>query len=262
MTYRVNTNYTECCLVVKLKTNSAEQICIIAEDADQDNTMYTNRVATVKGDDCFYVNIPVCGKTTVLHVFNKKYGNLGNGLDNTFYVKDVSIMPLDKSLHRIDYANPYMKSFINFATRFSFNAGWLKEGSYVSDDKVFEIDYPEDILEENGSVSPTPARIEINTGLIELSRSKYVPMTIPNRMAILLHEFSHIFVNENMDDEVEADLNALNIYLSLGYPRIEAFEVFTQTFIDTPSDENKERFDYLKNFIDAFDDNKVNFLYE
>jgi hypothetical protein len=87
-------------------------------------------------------------------------------------------------------------------------------------------------------------------------------MTVPNRMAILLHEFSHIFVNENMDDEVEADLNALNIYLSLGYPRIEAFEVFTQTFIDTPTDENKVRFDYIKNFIDDFDNNTVNFNYE
>ena len=121
--------------------------------------------------------------------------------------------------------------------------------------KVFEIIYTDEIMEEDGRLSETPARIEVDSGIIEISRAKFVPMTVPNRMAILLHEFSHIFVNENMDDEVEADLNALNIYLSLGYPRIEAFEVFTQTFIDTPTDENKVRFDYIKNFIDDFDNN-------
>jgi hypothetical protein len=117
-------------------------------------------------------------------------------------------------------------------------------------------------MEDDGRLSETPARIEVDSGIIEISRAKFIPMTVPNRMAILLHEFSHIFVNENMDDEVEADLNALNIYLSLGYPRIEAFEVFTQTFIDTPTDENKVRFDYIKNFIDDFDNNTINFNYE
>jgi len=261
MTYKIFTNYNQCCLVIKVNTSSPQQIRIIAEDAEQANTQYTNRVSTVMGDDCFYVNIPICGANTLVSVFNDNIGN-SNISDGTFTVKSIKAMPLHTTLHRIDYSNPYMKSFINFATRFCFNAGWLQAGVYESDDKVFEIIYDDEILNSDGSVSETPARVAVNTGIIELSRAKYVPYTIPNRMAILLHEFSHIFVNENMDDEVEADLNALNIYLSLGYPRIEAFEVFTQTFIDTPTDENKERFDYVKNFIDAFDNNKVNFIYE
>jgi hypothetical protein len=255
MTYQLSTNYSECCIVIKLKTYSPEQICIVVEDADQENTMYTNRISTVSGDDCFYVNLPICGSKTLIHIFNEKVGNVGVGLDDTFILKSISTLPLDKTHHRIDYSNPYMKSFINFATRFSFNAGWLDEGVYVSDDKIFEIIYNGQIMENESQVSETPARIEVDSGIIELSRAKFVPMSVPSRMAILLHEFSHIFVNENMDDEVEADLNALNIYLSLGYPRIEAFEVFTQTFIDTPSDENKNRFDYIKNFIDDFDGN-------
>lgn len=254
MTYQLLTNFSECCIVIKLKTYSPEQICIVVEDAEQANTMFTNRICTVSGDDCFYVNLPVCGRNTLIHIFNERNGNLAIGLDNTFVVKSISTLPLETTLHRIDYSNPYTRSFINFATRFSFNAGWLNEGVYVSDDKIFEIIYNQQIMEDDTQVSETPARIEIDTGIMELSREKFIPMTVPNRMAILLHEFCHIFVNENMDDEVEADLNALNIYLSLGYPRIEAFEVFTQTFMDTPSDENKNRFDYIKNFIDDFDE--------
>jgi hypothetical protein len=262
MTYQISTNYSECCLVIKIKTYSTEQMCIVIEDVEQENTMHTNRIATVSGDDCFYCNLPICGSKTLIHIFNDRVGNVGNGLDDSFIVKGISILPIEKVMHRIDYSNPYMKSFINFATRFSFNAGWLQAGEYVSDDKVFEIIYTDEIMEDDGRLSETPARIEVDSGIIEISRAKFIPMTVPNRMAILLHEFSHIFVNENMDDEVEADLNALNIYLSLGYPRIEAFEVFTQTFIDTPTDENKVRFDYIKNFIDDFDNNTINFNYE
>ena len=46
------------------------------------------------------------------------------------------------------------------------------------------------------------------------------------RMAILLHEFSHFYLNDRMEDETEADLNGLLIYLALGYPRIEAYQSF------------------------------------
>ena len=86
-------------------------------------------------------------------------------------------------------------------------------------------------------------------------------MTVPNRMAILLHEFSHYYLNDNMDDEIEADLNGLLIYLGLGYPRIEAFEVFTKTFMNAPTEDNMVRFDKIKNFIDNFENHNF-YLYE
>jgi hypothetical protein len=65
------------------------------------------------------------------------------------------------------------------------------------------------------------------------------------RMAILLHEFSHFYLNENIDDETEADLNGLLIYLGLGYPRIEGYQAFLDVFVDNPSQENKERYEMI-----------------
>jgi hypothetical protein len=109
------------------------------------------------------------------------------------------------------------------------------------------------IIEDNGVEQTTPARIDIDSGIIEVSKRQFIEYTIPNRMAILLHEFSHIYLNDNVDDEVEADLNGLLIYLGLGYPRIEAFEVFAKTFMNNPTDENGMRFDSIKNFIDNFE---------
>ena len=80
-------------------------------------------------------------------------------------------------------------------------------------------------------------------------------------MAILLHEFSHVYLNADVDNEVEADLNALTIYLGLGYPRIEAFEVFAQTFMNAPTDQNEVRYNKIKQFIDEFEKQNT-FLYE
>ena len=116
-------------------------------------------------------------------------------------------------------------------------------------------------IEEDGVEQTTPARIDIDTGIIEISKKQYLDFTVPNRLAILLHEFSHVYLNDNVDDEVEADLNGLLIYLGLGYPRIEAFEVFAKTFLNAPSDLNKMRYDKIKNFIDNFE-NFNTFLYE
>ena len=62
-----------------------------------------------------------------------------------------------------------------------------------------------------------------------------------------------------MHDESEADVNGLLIYLGLGYPRIEAFEAFLEVFERYPSQENKMRYDKIRNFIDNFEKNNIVF---
>jgi hypothetical protein len=196
--------------------------------------------------------MPVTSKNVNVYVYNENYGNHTTGVDNTFEVISISKEPLDKKLDVIDFGNPYVRSFVNFATRFSYNAGTLPSGTYVSDDKNFVIVYLPTI-QEDGVEQTTPARIDIDSGIIEISKRQFLDYSIPSRMAILLHEFSHVYLNDNVDDEVEADLNGLLIYLGLGYPRIEAFEVFATTFMNAPTEQNKVRYDKIKNFIDEFD---------
>ena len=48
----------------------------------------------------------------------------------------------------------------------------------------------------------TPARIGRRTGVIQVNKTQFEAFTIPMRMAILLHEFSHFYLNEKMDDVV------------------------------------------------------------
>jgi hypothetical protein len=76
------------------------------------------------------------------------------------------------------------------------------------------------------------------------------------RMVILLHEFSHKYINPKLNrdigDEVSADINALNIYLSLGYPLIEAQYAFLKVFRGANNELNKRRYLILNDFMTKF----------
>jgi hypothetical protein len=119
------------------------------------------------------------------------------------------------------------------------------------------IEYLPVITNHNGRVLTTPARISKVTGRIQVSKKQFDDYTVPMRFAILCHEFSHFYVNENMDDESEADINGLLIYLGLGYPRIEGYQAFLEVFKDAPNLDNKKRFDRIDNFIKNFEKNKM-----
>jgi hypothetical protein len=260
MIVKVPTRHEELTLIIKVLTHKPEKIRIKVIDEAQGDTSFTDRFKTVDGETIFYVRMPVSPQNALVYIYNEDNGNLSQGEDDSFEVESVVKGDLEKKLDVIDFSNADVKSFVNFATRFSYNAGTLPSGTYVSDDRRFVIKYLP-IIEDGGKEQSTPARIDIGNGNIEISKKQFTKFTIPNRMAILLHEFSHVYLNDNVDDEVEADLNSLLIYLGLGYPRIDAFEVFAKTFMNAPTEQNKDRYDKIKNFIDNFENHNT-YLYD
>lgn len=260
MIVKVPTRHEELTLMIKVFTQDPTKIRIKVLDEEQTDTSFTDRFKTVDGESTFYVRMPVSPKNALVYIYNEDNGNLMQGQDDSFEVESITKAPLEKKLDVVDFSNNDVRSFVNFATRFSYNAGSLPSGTYVSDDRRFVIKYLP-IIEDNGVEQSTPARIDITNGNIEISKKQFIKFTVPNRMAILLHEFAHVYLNDNVDDEVEADLNSLLIYLGLGYPRIDAFEVFAKTFMNAPSEQNKDRYNKIKNFIDNFENHNT-YLYD
>jgi hypothetical protein len=261
MQYKLPTRFEEFTLMIRVRTPKSEKIHLKVYDEQLRNTVFTNRWKTVDGECTFYVRMPVSGQTSVIDIYNDKYGNNSQG-DGTFEVIEIKKIPLEKRMDVLDFSNGNLRGFINFCTRFCFNAGHLISGNYRSSDGKFSIEYlPTIISSKSGKELETPARISKDTGKIQVSQKKFVPDTIPMRMAIMLHEYSHYYVNEDIDNESEADLNGLLIYLGLGYPRFEGHEAFLKTFINTPSHQNKERYDKIKKFIDDFEKNNY-IIYE
>lgn len=268
----INTNRKPQTWKITVKVNGGPQrIRIISGNAKKPYSLYTNRFNTVKNESTFYVRMPQTADSTFLEVYNEKNGRKPDGKDTSFKISKFEILPLQTDYSVFDY-NAKSKSFIAFLQWFSENAAILSAGQsiYRSPDGVFRIDYLDNIRDNRkfvrnpqtgeampnknfGRVLKTPARINRKTGVIEVSRDLFIKYTVPMRMIVLLHEIAHFYLNHVDTDEIESDLNALKIYLGLGYPRIEAHQAFTQIFYNADTPLNRQRYSQIKSFIEGFE---------
>jgi hypothetical protein len=103
----------------------------------------------------------------------------------------------------------------------------------------------------------TPSRIGHNTGIIDVAKAKFDSYTIPMRMMILLHEYSHKYRNPkiglDISNEIGADINALYIYLGLGYSKIDAICVFANVFLKAQTSSNIDRMRKIMDYIQKFE---------
>jgi hypothetical protein len=235
-------------LKIVIETKFKEKIWIQVRDANRKNTYYTKRYGFVDGKEIFVVLMPQAPMEAVIMVFNDNNGMIRN--DSSFKVTEVQPSPY--KLPRYNFSKK-TQSFVKFAQEFSDECGYLSSSPqgdvYMSNNGKYRIDYFDQIRNVNGLVLKTPARISQVNGRIEVSAEQFRGMTIPMRMAILLHEYSHFYLNKNPSNEVEADINGLNIYLKLGYPKIDIYNVFLNVFKTAPSEPNKRRFEKLDKFV-------------
>jgi hypothetical protein len=260
MNLRLDTRYEEMCLLVKVEVTMPTKVRIKIFDEQKPKIVFTDRYKTINSSFTFQVNMPITSKSIIISVYDDKKGNTRQDQEKNIRVVAVDKTPLQKRIDVVDIHNPTIAYFVNFAQRFCYNAPYLEANkSYQSDNGGFMIEYLPSIIDSKGRELTTPARISRLTGRIQVSKKQFEKFTVPMRFAILCHEFSHFYVNEDMTDETEADINGLLIYLGLGYPRIEALEAFYEVFDNYPSEENKRRSDKIRNFIDNFEKNNIVF---
>lgn len=207
-------------------------------------TFHTDETETL------YVQMPLTGNYTVIEVFEDTQLS-----DKSFEVVSVKRVGLAKQIDVVNKFNADIRNWLPFVHQFCFNASVLpahEDKNYVSKQGGFKIKYST-IIQDDGKEQLTPARINKFTKEIEVSKKKFLEFTVPMRICILDHEFSHLFLNKDMYNELEADLNGLILYLGEGFPRYEAHETFLTTFYEAPSDQNFQRYDHIKNFINTFE---------
>ena len=261
MKFYANINEKPCTLMFDIQTSFPKKMYIKVSDAEKPNTIFTNRHCRINSQEGIFVRMPIAPKRAVIEVISES--ELDGTQDNGYKVVDAKVLPLKRKLTSFNHANSTIKNFVKFAEQFSTKAGYIsaKGSIYTSDDGKFRIDYLDDIVDDAGNTMKTPARISRKEGIIEVSKLKFEKYTIPMRMAILLHEFSHFYLNTDMANETEADLNGLIIYLGLGYPRIDAYNVFTQVFSTSANDLNANRMKIIDDFIRNFEEKYIDMQY-
>jgi len=183
----------------------------------------------------YEINLPLINDEISLAIFTR---NAEQNIND--YVKILRLELKDMDYQRPNF-DPETASFVKFIEDFSMQAGYLPANyRFKSDDGKYEIRYLPFIPTDNGGIHVTPARIHTRENFIEASKMHFERKPVPRRVAILLHEMAHNFVNVDQDNEEEADENAAKIYLSLGYPKSEFLYAFSKAF-KTYSDEQFEK---------------------
>lgn len=262
MRIKAKTKNKPCCIKLTIRCSEPRKMYLKVKDSEKPFTDYTNRYCTIEKQQSLWVRMPISPQ--VADIIIKSEAQMDGRKDNAYEVVDLKMIPLKRKLTSFDSSNPTIQNYIQFCQEFCAKAGYISAGNsiYTSNDGKFRIDYLDDIIDSQGKPMNTPARISRSEGIIEVSKEKFKNYTIPMRMAILLHEFSHYYLNTDIANETEADLNGLLIYLGLGYPRIDAYNVFSQVFITAPNSVNTNRMKIIDKFIRNFEDKHYEMSYE
>lgn len=260
-------NYKPKTIEVTIETYKPEKIWLCVYDFENQKRKFTERHMVIDGKMKLQVMMPQTPKKCLIVIYNERNGKTKN--DNSFKVFPFRQSVLKQDLDIIGLQNNDVRNFVKFAQNFCYylqelpakgeleENGELSSGLYRSNNKKFFIELFPTIKAPNGTEVNTPARTNKATGEIEVSKKAFYNLTIPEMMAILLHEFSHFYISDNIDDESEADLNGLLIYLGLGYPRIEAAEAWGGVFEKANNAQNRERYELIHQFINDFDNKRL-----
>jgi len=215
-------------------------------DPRRSHTVYLRRKAFIgeQGRELL-LSLPVSPKVLELQLYPKS-----GGYRDDFKVEDIQAEPLTPSQL---WASQTQHRFLEFAIKFAQKAGYSPTGFYDSPCQEFLFQYLPAITDAYGKELITPARTHRLMPRVQISKRLFKGMTIPVRVAILLHEGCHWFLNTR--SQKTADLCGLKYYLDYGFPKIEAVYAMTTIFgkyLDLVGSPQLKRTQDIIEFIQAY----------
>jgi hypothetical protein len=240
-------------IIVNITCPTNKKIRVWAEAFGKPNSKYVDREILVEGKRSIYFSFPVSPKTLFIGALNSD-----NPKDTDFEVTLIETKLRDYNVWLDSNTEQFLKLAVNFCQVCGYEPATPKGRIFTNGNEKFRIRYYDVIRDfPTGKTLGTPARIGHQTGIIDISKAKYDKYTIPMRMMIMLHEFSHKYKNPKIglkiSDEVGADINALYIYLGLGYSKIDAICVYANVFLKAQTPSNIDRMRKICDYINKFE---------
>ena len=209
-------------ITVPLISDEEVEVFIVGYDPASPNTEYFSRRIEFSGNDQVNFQCPQTPRRLKIMAWSKGTGK--------FEISKISVSPLIIQ----DLFTEDEKKDIEFIESFSRRCGRLPARRfYYHKGASFRIQYLPVIRTDTGKEHATPARIHTELPLMQVSKKHFIKMTIPQRVAILTHEYSHNYINMDQDSEFEADSNMVDLYEDLGYGKLEAVYAFANVMSDT-----------------------------
>lgn len=240
-------------LHITILCSGTKKLRVWSEDLGKKYSKYADRIITVTKSRTIHFNFPVSPKTLFIGCLNVENTN---DKDFELIIKEVALKTYNIVMD--SDTRQFVKLAITVSQTIGFEPPPTNGLLYQTSDEMFNIKNVPIIKDKmSGQVISTPARIGHNSGLIEVAYSRFRNYTIPMRLMILLHEFSHKYRNPKIglkiNNEFGADINGLYIYLGLGFSKIDAICVFAEVFLKAQTDSNIMRIRKIQDYIRRFE---------
>ena len=249
----LDTDNEAMCLHCTITCKGKKKFRVWAEDYGKKFSKYADRIIEVDGKRTIFLSFPVSPRNLFIGCLNSE-----NPKDEDFTFDTIK-SPLRKyNIYMDSDTKDFVQLALNFSQRCGFDLPPLGGNEWRDQNGLYRIKYVPIITDgATGTPLSTPARIGHSTGTIEISARKFVQYTIPMRMMILLHEFSHKYKNPKIglkiSNEFGADVNGLYIYLGMGFSKIDAILVFSKIFLAAQTPQNQQRMRKVMEFIAKFE---------
>lgn len=209
---RIKTNFKPISLSINVGTSLENKLIITAFDSELESTFLFNREARPESNKTYLFGIPKTGEFLDVLIYS-----VNPNIE--FDVNEIIVNPISEYKAVNLFVDEKTKKFQDFIKDFSFNFSELKLGIHSDKDNLFQIEILPEIID-------TPTRIGEISNKIQISRVDFINRTVSQRSLMSCHEYAHNYLNEDPDSEFEADVNGLQVYLSMKYPVIEAYNTF------------------------------------
>ena len=217
-------------------------VYIVGFDPDKERRVFFMREIYLKPLESktkYKLPCPITSKKVNILVFNDKEEN--SSTSAFFKIEGMSANYLG---YKPKFLDARTNRYVNFILPFCYNYDDLKNGWYKSKEGEFRILNRQKIVEDK-----TPSRISMDDNHIEVSYEDFKDLPIPRRFIILCHEYSHNYLNKDINNESEADINGLKIYLACNFPVIESVYAFTKILSD--DEEGRMRINNIINYLES-----------
>lgn len=252
-----NTDNRKLSLHITIRTKGKKVFRCVAGDTSAKNSKYADRNITVDGERTIFFSFPISPRQIMVGVFN-----LNDKNDKDFDVKIEEKQLKEYQIWLDEETRDFLPLALHFSQVCGFEEADPKGRLFRTKDDHFKIKFFPVIKDYmSGAPMSTPARIGHTSGIIETSKLRFDKYTIPMRMIILLHEFSHKYRNPKIglpiSNEFGADINALYIYLGMGFSKVDAIYVFVKVFLKAQTPQNLQRMRKIMDYINKFEKGEV-----
>lgn len=215
----ISTLQKSCALRITLHAKHKTRVVLEGIDAHQKHTAFFKRERVCKGKTVLQVNLPLSPSKLLVKVASDAQVEVQLNL---------IALPLRE---RVEISEE-TADFIDFAIDFCLHASYLPTNQiYTNELGEFSIEYVPRLFSAEGVELPfSPAKVHRGTGHITINSTLFRTYTLPMRAFIVFHEWFHH--HRDTSNETEVDIYALQVYLALGFPKLEVINATAGLFED------------------------------